>query len=1664
MGPKAKAKPQTTFNHEEAAPKQGSKKFGSIAVYASEDKIPILVPSAGKNSPTNWISFKECLSLYCRRHCTYWNDFIESKTRPIIPTPKHPRWANMTAAEIASLGDVLEPPIPEEDENEGDEAVELGIANDEAKEDDGSVYGDEIDQSSSVNFTATTKTAASSMFAKREEEFQRRLFDLKSEGRHIHALIISHASQASLNCIISEKNYLKMSVQKSDPLWVFSKLELTHWLSPSGHTVLDKFIVEDRWNKFVFRDDEDVATCKERWLRLKMQVDALNIPTRSEPEYVQLFICTKLPSSLSEYKKRFIEDSETSSRVHHPTTMEGLFDRLKRELKVEKTSAGRLAVVPVMQSFAAIKDKKKSGKKNKKSDPKEASSTTDSSSNSKETSEATVYATSASDVKESKKKPSRPCTTCELLGKSGDTMHWTSECPHKEEVKRLLKEAQQSKTKIANFASVCPSWYHSEEDIHIDEDLHQLSFVNLELSERAESDEVKIFDISNGEFQRIQEAITLGQQSQLGPYDVVLDGGAQVGIFHNENLLTDVRSAPAIDIKGVTGIERSDRAGSFHGLYPIYILPTSPANLLPQSLLEDERKLIYDMDTFTYTVDNSRADTPEYNWKFIRRNDLGGLRVCNFKNSTALPAYTISAPVITDEQDSDPSAWNSKTVDGRLKALKPRDRKGAITADEFMQRLGYESSKSTANIIRGGTMLNTPCTTKNVYDSVRVHMGELEAGTKGKGRHKNDPVHALEPSDYYVSSDVALEADLFFVDKSVFLLTLSDYGYAMATHLGQAVKNTRLPSVVWDALPKHFSAYVSKGQQVKSFKADGEGCFYVNRQNIEERGITFISGKACRAEERIKWIKNKDRSTKAGLSFPLFGTLIVMCVLAMVRLTNFIPSVGTPGGISPFEIFTGVRPDAKRDIPYSFGDYGLVTPPQSNPPAPYNSAAPRRTSVIYLFPDKVWSLKSRRLLTRVTFSKRAMPPEAIIYMHQLAAADGVYRSRSQPLWRTPTGILSSLPDDDDEEIREEPLIPVHRRLEDTSDFVDLPYLPANTNDEDLLNAGDDNGVDVTNTENLDEISGVPIDDEVTLESTSRLVPTHDDTIEYTVPEERPEFTPSERRYPLRQSRTNWKERFGLHVKVKEALKTHREAGLQAMIKELQSVGVTKRAIIPVHLNSYYKDRHNRIIPSSFFFKEKFSRATGELIKLKGRLVAGGHMQDRELYEEDKVSSPTASTAAVYILASLAAKEEKNVWTCDIGTAYLNAPMPETGPKQLMRLDKEVASVLVWIKPEYAEFQRDDGTMVVEISKALYGCIESAKLWYDELANFLESIDFKKNAYEPCLFTKYLPSGERFDLLIYVDDLLMVCKSTQELDTFVKTLIEKYKEVTVCKESVQEYLGMVLDFSVKHQVQIDMSTYTNSILQDYSIETNAATPAENFLFTQRQDSPLLDRERASQFHSGVMRLMFLAKRVRIDILTAVVYLSSRVQCANEDDWKKFLRVLKYLHGTKNLKLTITIDSILSLHAYIDASFAVHSDMRGHTGVVITFGCGAIFARSVKQKLASKSSTEAELIALTDALGQVIWTRNLLESLGYKMEPATIFQDNLSTIAMVKNGTPTSHRTRHINIRFFFAKDRVSNGEIKIEHCPTEDMWADLLTKPLQGSLFIKMRDLVLGVPH
>ena len=128
-----------------------------------------------------------------------------------------------------------------------------------------------------------------------------------------------------------------------------------------------------------------------------------------------------------------------------------------------------------------------------------------------------------------------------------------------------------------------------------------------------------------------------------------------------------------------------------------------------------------------------------------------------------------------------------------------------------------------------------------------------------------------------------------------------------------------------------------------------------------------------------------------------------------------------------------------------------------------------------------------------------------------------------------------------------------------------------------------------------------------------------------------------------------------------------------------------------------------------------------------------------------------------------------------------------------------------------------------------------------------------------------------------------------------------------------------------------------------------------------------------------------------------------------------------------------------------------------------GKGAIQSISTKQKLNTKSSTEAELVGADDVLGQLLWTRNFLEHQGYTSKETILYQDNTSTILLENNGMESSSkRTRHINIRYYFIKDRILAGDLKVKYCSTEDMIADYMSKPLQGKKFIKFRNLIMNI--
>ena len=549
--------------------------------------------------------------------------------------------------------------------------------------------------------------------------------------------------------------------------------------------------------------------------------------------------------------------------------------------------------------------------------------------------------------------------------------------------------------------------------------------------------------------------------------------------------------------------------------------------------------------------------------------------------------------------------------------------------------------------------------------------------------------------------------------------------------------------------------------------------------------------------------------------------------------------------------------------------------------------------------------------------------------------------------------------------------------------------------------------------------------------------------------------------------------------VSKGLKVFGQPGVDAVMKELKQLH-DLNVITPCRPEDMTRDEVKRALPYLMFLKRK------RCGKIKGRGCADGRGQ-REFISKDEASSPTVSLYALFLTCIIDAIELRDVATVDIPGAFLQTDLPDDEDSVHIKLTGKMARLLLAIDPEkYSPcmFKSDKGgaTIFTKANKAIYGTLRAALLFWQKLSSKLHDWDFIDNPYDNCTVNKMV-NGSQATIVWHVDDLKISHKDPAVVDGIIEDLrleFAKQAPLTVRRKKVHEYLGMTIDYSTEHKVKFTMFDYLEDIIANLPNELrtnrNTTSPAAAHLFTVNPDSEKLKQREADMFHHYVAKLLFASKRARPDLQTTVAFLCTRVQCPDQDDWKKLIRVLGYLKDTLFLPLILGSDGTGNMYWYVDASFAVHANMRSHTGGTVTFGQGAAMSVSTKQKLNTKSSTEAEIVGVDDCLPFNIWCYYFLQAQGcsdqspvvdpdsgYLGHRNVLYQDNTSAIRLENNGKASStKRTRHINIRYFLITDRVAKGEIEIEYCPTEEMLADYFTKPLQGALFQKFRNAILGI--
>ena len=479
-----------------------------------------------------------------------------------------------------------------------------------------------------------------------------------------------------------------------------------------------------------------------------------------------------------------------------------------------------------------------------------------------------------------------------------------------------------------------------------------------------------------------------------------------------------------------------------------------------------------------------------------------------------------------------------------------------------------------------------------------------------------------------------------------------------------------------------------------------------------------------------------------------------------------------------------------------------------------------------------------------------------------------------------------------------------------------------------------------------------------------------------------------------------------------------------------------------------------VIPSSLFLKYKEQSDI-----LKARLIVHGDKQIiDDIYENN--SSPTISVNILFLVLSICSKMNLDFETIDIAGAYLNAELPTP---EYMLIPRDLAAILVRNDSELNKYLSIQGTLTVRLKKALYGLKTSGKLWYETICPVLLSLGYTRSNTDKCLFFK--STGNKITyLLLYVDDILIAGNDVDVRKHTIDHIESTFEKISRQPINDVVFLGMHIKKLAHDDIQVDQYSYIDEILSDHDITTSSITPASTSINNDhRSDSSPSDDP--SGYRSLNMQLMYAATRTRPDILFATSTLATRSHNPTDIDHERLTKILQYMHGTRHHLLTFSSAGPLNPHAYVDASFNLHWDAKGHTGFAIKPcpNSAAILIKCVKQKSVADSSTEAELLALHEAIKHISWIADVYAELGFNVTPINVYQDNKSAITICSREVINyKGRSKFFNRKLFGIHEYIDNNTVELVYMGTEDMVADMLTKAMASNKFRKFTLSLMGI--
>jgi len=1042
----------------------------------------------------------------------------------------------------------------------------------------------------------------------------------------------------------------------------------------------------------------------------------------------------------------------------------------------------------------------------------------------------------------------------------------------------------------------------------------------------------------------------------------------------------------------------------------------------------------------------------------------------------------------SDADEDDPAPEPSVPAEGQPPARPVIMSKEVVEATnhvrEMQRRLGGCSVTHIIRSRQNGSVRWKPEYTNALLRAVDKVLSPDAAAMKGRYQH---PKNIASKAESYIDPskrEVVMQIDYIFDEKLVWLISVIDpIGYILIRSVtGRGTSEART------ALKEMVDYYRKFDITVKMVQCDSEGSFAKLHKDMQE----WTGGEVLPAptgiklgllDNAVKRTKQKVRAFRASSPEISFGGVLLNGLyVAAVMCLCLLATSHNPGGQSPLSMLTGEQQSMDRIMQFTPGQAAEA----SNHVLLSNRTGVNKTqTLIALHPDKlhhngnthVWMFYNpetkmivpRNYGTPVPYTNAlikaiqadALSPGSSIFCP--SAHDAITKKRGRKKDARP--VSDTAPEQDsitDMEVNIPNIVPPAISTPEpraggvaiTAGGVEAAMPPRGIPPTPRALPERQNLFDVYAAETLSP------DRELT-----RVEP--DGSVSYTCYRRVP---PAENEPPFIRINGTVKYAYmkgdmislASHMGIDKATRTYGDLATKALADEVGGF-VDRDVWSGVMWSELSKTMRKKVLRLATFLKEKFD-LFGTLIKLKARIVVDGSSEDRSLFKTSDITSPTVALSSVLSVSTVAAAQGRHVVTMDVEKAYLEADMPN---EVLVRLQPVLAKLLCARDPSFIPFLDDKGSMIVRLNKAQYGCVESARLWYNTLSSFLVSQGYEMNPYDPCVFNKIGSGGKQTTVLIYVDDIKATSESQQDLKELIGKLQQEYRHITVREGGTHEYLGMLFEYLTPGvpggRVRVTMEKYTKDVLEEAGVRTTADDPAASSLFDIDGSSPVITSQCREIFHRTVAQLLYLATRTRPDILLPTIFLTTRVSVATKEDQRKLNRVLAYLNSEPQLGIHLgaSEDGTLRLHCYADASFGVHPNGKSHSGVVLSLGRGPILAKSVKQKIVVRSSTEAELVCLSDATSICAGHLNFLKTIGLELQSATMHQDNMSTMRLAANGRSNSDRTKHIRLRYFFIKQYLDSGEFELVHCPTDIMVADILTKPLHGETFKRIRGMLLG---